>query len=801
MLYKSIFSDINGVNYGVEILTDNVSTPVDIVLGGNPVVISSSSEGLFSPIKSRSCVIELVSHDYHFDLYSPLSRGVSVKIYKLDNQKVIFRGYATPCSYNQDYSYLNNIEIECVDAISTGKDFKFDNGLVFSSFEEIILSILDDCGYKGSLYVPESYTKVNGSDISNILSTIHISCSNFIDNDSAASKWTEYEVITEIMKFLGWSLVPYGDDVYLVDYRYIFNGGKNYIVYDIQSGDTTTYTDTNNILNISNLEAGGRPNISIDDIFNKIDISANLYEINKITPDIFSDDAHISITDEKNLGLDKSKWTKTERKGFLWWKSEKKEITGYDYQTICRLDEKSGWEHFYYKKSDLSPLNNDDGLGYYDPTSESNYNKGKINKYCNTVGALIQHYAYRPEEGPNIIPTSLDWENILTFFILDDTTFKLNFTNIVNLEKKVLTYNVDEEVNYKPASGKSWITISGDLFYQYNGEKYGDKNKDQLNIINTKPGQEFYTTAPVDKSIEISDKKYCSLGRKSDDPDHGKGFSMWKMAVGIGDKYWDGEKWVNGYTTFYIKYNNDPTKDEEEFIPAFEWMKCVNTSTYKDKVGVDGYCIPIDSEKDSDPSFGKLKIDIYVPALVPTELIDTFRRLHPESSEAIPWTYVPPVVYVKNFEIGYVYTDTNEWWKQHVGDTGKKDKVYVGYIDENFINEFDTMTFKINTALKDRPISRSYITDGNKYVDTIKHVNAHGGEEKIQEYNVIDEYLDHYSERRPVYECNIHGYYNPLQMFEYQYITDENNENYIFMNDAQRYNMRLDKNTINLISF
>ena len=803
MLYKGSFKDINDKEYDIEIMSGNVSRQVDIIFGSSPVIITGASEGIFSPIKSRSCSIEIVSTEYYMDLYDPKSRGTSVKVTDLSNNKIIFKGFLTPCEYNQTYSNLDTITLEAIDGISTSKDFKWVNDGNYKSFFDILLPIIKRCGYRGFLYVPDVYTKINGSDIdSDLLKMLYASSANFVDDNEEKTPWSEYEVVGEICKFLGFSLVPDGEDVYLIDYRSIHNGSTTYRRYNIQDYE---YEDTVSIdeeYNISEILAPGTPSISIDDIYNKIEISDNLYKIEDISPDIDEEKNHISITREKGFGVDEVQWWKYKTSGWLWWKKTSAEITGYDYQTICRFKPGTGWKHRFYKKSDLSELDNENGMGYYDPNSSSIYNIGKVNTYCNTLGCLFQHYAHRKEEGINNLPASIDWMDILTFFITDDSTPNFRANLCSKFELPVLEYTIDEMINWKPSTGKSWITLKGDLFYQYDGAKYGEKNRDTLNIVNKE--KRFYTTVPVDKSIDIDEQKYTNCFRtRSGQPDtFGLGFRCWKMKLQIGDKFWSetwdevnkkyvGE-WVDYETTFYIRYNNSPGVDDEEFISAFKWMSMVNNNDYKDKVGVDGYCIPIDSEKMNDPSFGRLKLTIYTPSLIPEDIIEMFQNLFGNSWMDVNWTDLPPVIYCKDFEIGYVYTNSDVWYMSSE-DNDKNDKVYIGKINDNYVQDFDGLEFKLNTVLEDKPISRSYVSLSNGYLRTLKHKNSDS--EKEEEYNIIDMYLDHYSDRKVIYDCNIHGLYSPSTRFEYDYLDGD------FVIDRQSYDLKNDNNNIKIISF
>lgn len=825
MRYTSSFSDLNGKVYDVEIRTGSTTEVIELTMGGTPCIITSASEGIFTPIKSRSCTLEIVVTDYIMDLYDPTARGTKVKVFEHDNNKVIFHGFMTPCEYNQDYSNLDTITLEAIDGISTAKDFKWVNDGSYKTFFDIVLSILEGCNYQGYLYVPEVYTKINGVYIDDtVLKKLYASSANFIDDNDAHDPWTEYEVISEILKFLGWSLCPDGDDVWLVDYRSVSSDGAWYkkyslhddIAHNIHYGDFIENYYDNSIVDVSSVEAPGTPNLSIDDIYNKIEISDNLYKIEEISPDIDEEENHISVTREMDLGVDGGWWTRTETSGWLWWRSTTKSITGYDFQTVCRLKPNSGWKHRYFRMNDLSEIEKpsdvsyEDWKGYYDPYLHNEYNVGKINKYINTHCCLFQHYAHLKEEGKNRLPTSLDWTSILTFFVTNDKTPNFSVLNIDKFEKPVLEYEINETINWKPSTGSSWITIKGDLYYQYNEAKYGEKNRDTLNIVNQ--DKRFFTTLPVDKAIDIDEQGYLSLPRlKRWHPEEfNTGFKMWKMKLQIGDdqigyKYWNGEEWTTYESTFYIKYNNNPeTGDDIEFVSAFKWMSPVNTNDFKDKVGVDGYCVQIYSDEEwnekypnipnPSPSFGKLKLTIYTPSLCSNELMEAFRQTYQTAYNDISWKDLPPVIFAKDFELGYVYTNSDVWYSSVDDSDNKNDKVYIGLINDNYVQDFDGLEFKLNTALPDKPISRSYVSLSNGYLNTMAHTENLLSD-KEQEYNIVDMYLDHYSDRKVIYQCNIHGLYRPNQKFEYSWINGD------FVIDTQSYDVRNDNNTIKIIAF
>lgn len=834
MLYTGSFKDINDKEYRIEIKSGGVTTEIPLKMGETPAVITSNSGKLFEPIKSRALTLEIYTTEWYLDLYEPSSRGTSVKLYEYDEsyplgvKQVLFKGYLTPCVYDQSFTYADTIQLEAVDGISTAKDFSWQNNNRYNSVFDIITSIIKSCNYRGTIYVPQSYSHINNTAINtDVLSSLYISSTNFLDDNEERTPWTDYEVMEEIMQFLGWSFCPFGDDIWLVDYRAENAGNVTYskYTYNEQSGNFEsdgTYSSSLPIEITKDNMSPGESNISIDDIYNKIEISDNLYKIDEISEDIFDDGLHISVTDEMLTDVASTKWTKTETKKFLWWTTSQTEtITGWDYQTICRLNPKSGWRHRYYRMSTLEELPNTDGKGYFDPVTWSDpkaYKTGNgiisssVNEYCNTHGCLLQHYAHLKNAGENNVPSSLDWNDVLTFFVMGPTMQNFPLGDYSNIyEKEVLVYNISEQIQWKPLTGTSWITIGGSLFYQ-NGCSY-DKNK-TLSIVNTKNNIRYYTTFPVDNSVDglPNDMQYCELRRRPSDPNYGLGFSCWKMKLQIGDKYWaerfnsSTHKYEGYWTTtpsyFYIRFNNNPDGENDEFIPVFQWMDTVNNMDYKDKVGVDAYAIKIDCDDDDAPSFGNLTLTICTPSVIPPELWNSNALINYFKSAEVGFGALAPVVYVKDFELGYVYTDESVWWNNHE-DSNNIDKVYIGKINETYVNDFDNIEFKINTAIKDKPISRSFVSLSNSYLNTMKHVV--GDESKSQEYNVIDQYLDHHSERKVIYNRNMHGLFNPNQTFSHSWYNEathtEESFNGNLVIDNYSFDIKRNDNTIKFIEF
>ena len=815
MLYTSEFSDKNGKVYEVQIRTGTTTTEVPITLSGDPVVISSSSDNIFAPIKSRSCTIAIVSDSYIFDLYQSSSRGGSVAIRDESNNTFIFKGYIVPNVYDQSYTNLDTIQVEARDAVSTLQDFRFKNKNTDSEYRSLldyILSFLKECtselipgsGYQGNLYIPEAYDYLNNNSVTDILSKIYASEANWFEDTEEHKGLKKYEVLEEILRFMNWTLCPFGDDVYIVDYRLLNDYDSiTYTAYNIQTGTKNTVPVTKIPINITcdTNAAPGTPNLSLDEVYNKIEISDNLYEIDEISPDIFENTTltDVIIPGGTTITLDESQWVRTTvTKHFLAPDTTSTEVTGYEYQTVSLLKPESGWQHHFYQKDNFTEITDNVLNGFsncYDTTSTSQYKNGPINKYCNSLGAIIQRYAYRANDGVNNLPTSLDWIDYLTFFLTDETVNGNGMISLVHsdiLEKPVLEYEVGEQVMWKPSSGTSWITIKGDLFYQYNNVKYGDKNKSTLNIINTTA--KYYTTAPVDKASEIQSQNYLGLFRDYDrykDTAYGQGFSCWKMKLQIGNRFWNGTSWTSGESTFYLKYNNNPSNHDDESLPAFGWASIVSNTDYTDKVGENAYCIPIRANDVYAPSFGKMKLTIYAPRVLPVEYVSLFSEVY-KTDVNIEWQYLPPVIYCKDFEIDYKYTDSTTWYSNQK-DSDKEDVVYTNLINDSYTNEFDKIELKLNSQLKDKPISRSYACSINDYVKTMKH--KCGDESKTQEKNIIDSWYWHHYQPKKKYDCNIHGIVKPDDIITANAIAGR------FLIDRYTWNMRDDNIQLNLIEY
>ena len=180
----------------------------DLIAGGEPFKIDTDTSDLLSPIRSSSATLSVFGSDYLQDLYTSDPQGVKVTL-KIDGN-IHWIGYLTPDTFSQDFTHPEFIyEMECVSAFSTLKNRDFDLSSGFVSFLEIIKKARDYAGYKDLYLTNETLT-------SSPWYNLKISSANFYDELGEAM--TYYEVLEEIAKYLGLTIVPYEDDLYFLDY-------------------------------------------------------------------------------------------------------------------------------------------------------------------------------------------------------------------------------------------------------------------------------------------------------------------------------------------------------------------------------------------------------------------------------------------------------------------------------------------------------------------------------------------------------------------------------------------------------
>lgn len=814
MKYEGRFRTLKDEMIQVVIITNNDASQEEEIFFADesPVMISQSSDGIFSPIKSRSCTIKLVTKDVYFDIYSGSSHGTSVAVNNLTNSECLFYGYVTPCQYNQPYLYNNEIEIEAVDAISTLQDFKYSylNGKESSvAIMDIIKKLMEIAGYSGKIYMQYNANKMWAALNYTPTQYEYINDDIFFEDDGEASDC--YAVLEEICNFYGISCVPYGNDVFFVDYEVIANVGDNDLLYtDLKSLAYSTFYITDSITKED--YAGDDQNLEMDEVYNKINIKADVAEVKDddlgVNPE---DDAKSSTYYDTRIAngerSDGKKWAIASRY-FEYIQGTYANDNSDNWQTPinCNITETpQGYilqNNFVKTYPSISlakmvfPYGNGGGL---------------FNTIVGQCCLPTQQFGY---ESTKEMPYSAKWNNMLSFFTqgywlyryYKDTTRGDLYTEMQKYwegdfytyhmggKNPVLIYNSPKYVNYSPAESDktSYLCFTGNLLYQR--ESTYDKVHYNVWTINEDTNYcDGINTPLTEIGCSGTDNAYS---RRKGDADYNKGWNMLKLKLSIGNKYWNGSQWTTKQSICWIPYHKDNVATDDECLIWTGWNKPVTNHNYTYKVNKDAFVIPINKD---DNLQGYLHLEVYMPK------IPWNNQIYKEDIKLrINYNNIPPVIFMKDFGLTLCTTDNSEkWYDVFEDDEEDDDIIYSNTIDGNNVTDMDDLELKINTYNSQKPIAKSYIIEpsivnGIVDIDSCKYhsygfYNSLTNNSQRQEMNLVDKYYNHYSTPKKIYNCVVHGYKAPYKCVQCTAISGK------YIVDEQSYDLKADVNELKLV--
>lgn len=910
MKYIGEFISLNNKQYKVEIITNGISSAeTKITLGTDPVTITTESDGLFSPIKSRSCTINIVSDDFYFDMYASAAKQNEVLIYqyKNDDWYLIFEGYVTPGVYDQDWQSLSTIEIECCDKISVLQYFKYQyldytgKGEQQVYLFDLLKKCIEVAGYRNiSIFYPDKslINTANSQDIP-VLTSATVSEANLFDDDDEHTPWTYEDILTQICQFLGVSCCVHNNMIYLVDYQCVSKYANNVNSYK-QATNTQVY-GPNNITNVTftkdNL-MGNSPKISLDQTFNKISVSCSLY-------DYASDDEEdlgSKLIDYNNLyNLCETVSTIGIGGSDSWNFNTRIVSKNYDVLYDCKLktyapslkDNKAGkWKWRYFESNIYDGKPNDFTYqiqpeehydywdeNYIDPnhTKLVEYTEPKDISWCysqlvmRSYASMTYEYDYEgyTEENiksmynPTAKPRKCYYKNIAIpikygIYKIGGTSLNYTFNEAImftpinrnlNLNDRVhkswtyagdpgqaekfrkyvddyiknvlnkirtenckpnLTYEDTVDTRYSANKGTAYLTFYCELLYQcYIYWKESKKKAYSYNCWQDVNNNNYNTLFPVD--LMGFDKAPVAFSRQYGNSDFNKGWTMLKLQVSIGDKYWNGTSWQTGECTFELNFHKDmvdvsnPKGDhEDETFNLYSWMKPVyNTDHTMNIDNKNRYVLPITPE---DNLFGKLKVVVFTPYIHTSadELFDHGIETHGTwgGGSTTYWVKemridrLPQHIFMKDLEVTYVYST------EDVGSDKEEDDddiVYTNVINESYVEEFDEIELKINTQRDNKPQSRSYLLNGNDNNNYLHDVNCPAtGHSYRPEEHLIEKYYNHYATPKKIFDMQtiFDDSITPATPVVYNSLSDKP-----LCIDSQEINLADDTNEIKLVEF
>lgn len=279
-MYKyGFFRDINDTLYKVVIITDYQEYKVgqgqeEITLLANPIEIEyEGADDVFAPYRCSTMTVRFLQERFDESLNNSLGNNVFVTLQKEEGgkYKTIWQGFATPQAYNQKYINVvgDEFELECQDALSTLKYCYFEKQATKNH-----LTIKD--------YIQLAFLQLNGlfkrciypTTPNNILEMC-IPQENWLNEDNEPMSWLD--ILSEICKYLGFTLTTEGEDVLLLDPHC-----DEYFAFSLESGEIQPITFIREEITLNKEDVSSNDcNISLLPSYNKVSLTAKHYPVEK----------------------------------------------------------------------------------------------------------------------------------------------------------------------------------------------------------------------------------------------------------------------------------------------------------------------------------------------------------------------------------------------------------------------------------------------------------------------------------------------------------------------------------------
>lgn len=670
MIYSGKFADVQNRVYKVTITTNSGNQTKTVTLGASPFVteMDSDKKMIYSPVKYQSATVAIITPDYNFDIYSPKAQGTKVVLTDDDSGAVVWSGYATPNLYDMGFvEDREEIEIECIDALSTLQYIKYSTVKKdIVSFLYLIRKLLQACNAYNNFYVSNNIQlKKNGTEA--ILDKLFISEENFFDkkednetDDDVA--WTMQEVLEELCQYLGLTAVAEGDSVYFLDYDSIKHGRNTYYKYSVDddsapSLQTISFSKTITAEDYS--ESGAT--LSLDNVYNKVSVKADLYTFDSVLPDLFSNlinitkdyDAEIATPQQtgfdggmygtfikSNIGGDNSANSNT-----IGVVVKPMDIKDPD-MVVVKYYNSPAYKFYKYDKNGMDITDQVKGLNY----SESS-------RMCGATAAKF--FVKRGKDYYSGANNDEIFENLLKY----NDVSKIDFTNYIMFinptESSVAHHIPNSQITNYPflettmndtalvfGGENSYIVISGSImFHEWN-----------------------YYPYPV--------SKYW-LGN-SGTMKAGEGYLLCKLKWN--NLFWNGTEWTETDSTFKLKYIKDNASEDDRNADNvfFKFNPIVNNVSWKIGSSEAGQMIPLPKDK----------LVGGVPVLT------IYKPYDPEFGNQ---NLQPCCMFIKDFAMKAVIADPS------MGDNSNSDTVYSNMIDDSFVAELKDIKFRICTWDNKKP--------------------------------------------------------------------------------------------------
>lgn len=274
----------------------------EITLLANPISIEyEGADDVFAPFRCSTMTVRFLQENFDEELNNTLGNNVFVTLQREEKgkYKTIWQGFSTPNVYNQPFisTVGDTFELEAQDALSTLKYCYFEKQQTkkhLSYFDYVQLAFLQ----LGNLYTFVHFP----STPKNVVKATYIQQENWFDEDGKGKSYLE--ILSEICKYMNWTLVTEGDEVYFIDHH-----TEEYEVYNLQSGMkfplvTLKKKHTLNKQDVSSNDC----NISLLPSYNKITLTSKHYPIEKTQKKFEDENLNHCHIERQDLNFKKDMW-------------------------------------------------------------------------------------------------------------------------------------------------------------------------------------------------------------------------------------------------------------------------------------------------------------------------------------------------------------------------------------------------------------------------------------------------------------------------------------------------------------
>jgi len=714
--YHGFFTSLDCKKYEVKITASGDSSAYqEIVLAGDQpfVVRYNTSDTPFDPVRTSTATINIVHDDYLHDALSNCAQGTKVELLDISNSAspiTKWIGYLTPKVYDAGYeNCFENFSLEAADCISSLQyiDYVEMSGGSIVSLAGIINQICDATGELEGYYWTRS-KRIGTSTL--VPSLLSISEHNFQTNDTE-EEWKLDEVLQEICQYLGFTCLQYGKRMYFIDYQYLETNGDIYATWFSKANNyaagSASHLDSAYTVTSGSYMSNGA-SISMEPVYNKVVVNANMYAADEFIPNPFDDKFLTNRIDSGNTYanieiLPISPATASFPHGGTWYtlglqqkyKDEASADTRYKY--FHRLYDNKYWESVYSQ-----------GDSYVTPSDSVLKSTSITRNYRG--GTIVDHGVvrknYMSETQQYIVPSKLDYTRYLC--ICEKHTNGKGSASNRTLEDtgagKVVFRLKD---GYKPRvmlDNKCFLVLNCSAIF----ERYEERNYINPSWVNTESKTNF-TSQGVSRN---------AVARPS-------------FRIHIGNKGWSSSlnQWVDITNSLYDICSPQMEWDENEKSFWNREIKILNNVSWEDKVNCEGVKMPLSGMDLTQ----QITFEVINPK--PSFYGNTGNPKHEDK-----FYEYNSYCWIKDLSLKVV--------REGESDLGNdSDVVYENVLDECSVNEMSEIKVKITTQTDEVKPSYSHMLLGSGFLQTVYESAIPSTEPTAlkPEENIIQKYVHQYS--------------------------------------------------------